>query len=83
MWGDGGRSLSACWLSSLEHLPLGLEQMQRRGRGCAGSPAFLPGGRGENSQKPAQRRGLQILVKSFAFLFITHTFSVCWVGLFC
>lgn len=49
MWGDGGRSLSACWLSSPEHLPLGLQQMRRRGRGHAASPAFLPG-----SQKPAQ-----------------------------
>lgn len=77
MWGDGGRSLSACWLSSLEHLPLRLEQMRRRGRGHAGSPGFLPGCRRENSQKPAQRCGFQILVRSFAFFFIQfHNFSV-------
>lgn len=46
----------------------------------AGSPGFLPGCRGENSQKLAQPpphtpRGLQILAKSFALLFIAHTFS--------
>lgn len=57
IWGDGGGSLSACWLSSLEHLPLRLEQMRRRGgerEGHAGSPGFLPGCRGEISQKPTQ-----------------------------
>lgn len=84
VWGGGGvmweemedgACLPACWLASLEHLPLRLQQMRRRGRGHAGSPAFLPGSRRENSQKPAQRCGFQILVQSFAFFFIAQTFS--------
>lgn len=71
IWGDGVGSLSACWPSSLEHLPLRLEQMRRRGGGGKATPGVrvscqVVAGRFPRSQ--LNRCGFQILVKSSDFL---------------